>query len=196
MTLADIQRQDPRAAFAISRTLPLEGGLVDNPHDPGGVTSMGVSLRYALAEAKVHPESARFFDVDHDGFVTHKDIAGLTKDEAAEIYFNCWWALGWYANLTPDIVSWKCFDIAVNTGPKRAALILQKALCDAGSPVAVDAVVGPGTIAAVTRQASIDDGAKLLSEIRQEQAAFYRGLAAKEPDLRRFLKGWLNRAAA
>lgn len=184
------------AAFAIARTLPLEGGLLDNPADPGGVTDKGVSLRFALAEAKVHPNTARFFDVDHDGLITAKDISGLTTDQAADIFFATFWLPGWYGLLSPQMVAWKCFDISVNTGPKRAALTLQKALCDAGSPVPVDADVGPGTVAAVSRQAAIDQGVKLLSAIRQEQAAFYRGLVLKEPKLKPFLKGWLNRAAA
>lgn len=196
MSLADIRLRDPKAAFAIARTLPLEGGLVDNAKDPGGVTNYGVSLRYALAEAKVHPNTARFFDIDHDGHVDRKDIAGLSQDAAADIFLNCWWAPGWYANMQPDLVAWKCFDIAVNTGPNRAALILQKALDDVGATVPIDAAIGPKTVLAVAAQAAADQGVRLLSAIRREQADFYKGLIAKEPDLATFRKGWLNRASA
>lgn len=196
MSLADIGIRDPKAAFAIARTLPLEGGLVDNPKDPGGITDFGVSLRYALAEVKLHPDTVRFFDVDHDGHVDRKDIAGLTQDRAADIFHQCWWIPGWYANLQPDLIAWKCFDIAVNTGPNRAALLLQKALSATGSPVPIDGSIGPRSVMAVAAQAAKDKGAALLAAIRREQADFYRGLAAREPDLKLFLKGWLNRAAA
>lgn len=196
MSLAGIARRDPKAAFAIGRTLPLEGGLVDADGDGGGVTNYGVSLRYALAEAKLHPATIRMFDVDHDGHVTRKDIAGLSADDAAEIFYTCWWLTGWYGRLAPDLIAWKCFDIAVNTGPNRAALTLQKALCDIGLAVPVDASVGPVTLAAVMKAAANDNGGGLLSALRREQAAFYSRLVAQEPDLRRFRDGWLNRAAA
>lgn len=168
---------------------------MENKADPGGATRFGVSLRYALAQVKISPDLLPFFDVDHDTHVDRKDIEGLTADEAASIYFECWWKPGPYEALTPDLIAWKTFDIAVNAGPKRAALILQTALGHSGSPVATDGSIGPATIAAVSRQAKIDAGATLLTNMRLEQADFYRGLVAQEPKLKTFLKGWLNRAA-
>lgn len=196
MSLATIGQRDPLAAFAIGRTLPLEGGLVDNPHDPGGVTSHGVSLRFALAEIKADPTLVTWLDIDHDGDVDRQDIMGLTLDEAADVYFNVIWQPYWYRRLAPALVAWKCFDIGVNTGPKRAALILQKSLCAVGANVAVDAVVGPKTVDAVQRQAKADQGTALLAAIRKKQADFYRQTAATDPNLAGFLSGWLNRAAA
>jgi lysozyme family protein len=196
VSLADIERQDPRAAYCIGRTLPLEGGLVDAAADPGGITNKGVSLRYALAEAKLHPDTIRMFDIDHDGHVDRRDIAGLTSDEAADIFFRCWWLPGWYANLVPDLVAWKCFDIAVNTGPNRAALILQKALYVVGRDVARDGAIGTKTIAAVVAENEKNGGVHLLQCMRDGQAYFYRGLVLKEPSLRPFLDGWLARAKA
>jgi lysozyme family protein len=196
VSLADIRLRDPTAAYAIARTLPLEGGLVDDPRDPGGVTNRGVSLRYALAQVAADADTRRWFDIDHDGVVDRRDIAGLTPDVAANIYFNGWWLTGWYGRLTPASIAWKCFDIAVNTGPKRAALILQKSLQALGADIAVDAVVGPQTIAATGAEAARDQGAALLAEIRDQQADYYRALAASAPELKPFLRGWLNRAAA
>lgn len=196
MTLAAIRLSDPTAAWAIARTLPLEGGLVDNPHDPGGITAYGVSLRYALAQVQAHPDSIRFLDLDHDGHVDRDDIVGMTPDQAAEVYFRCWWQPGWYGRLTPALVAWKCFDVAVNTGPKRAALILQKALNQVGEHVAQDAVVGAQSVGAVARQARADNGLALMGALRTTQADFYRSLARRQPDLGAFLDGWMNRAAA
>lgn len=34
---------------AISYVRPIEGGRVDHPDDPGGITTMGISLRHAIA---------------------------------------------------------------------------------------------------------------------------------------------------
>lgn len=196
MSLASIALSDPKAAYAIGRTLPLEGGLVDNPSDPGSITNKGVSLRFALAEIKAHPDQIKLFDHDHDGDVDRKDIAGLTADQAAEIFHQRIWLPGWYANLVPDIIAWKAFDIAVNTGPNRAARILQQALFGRGHDVAIDGSVGPKTVMAVRAEAGIYQGTLLLKAIRDAQATFYRGLALDEPKLGVFLKGWLNRAAA
>jgi lysozyme family protein len=196
MSLASIRQRDPVAAWAIARTLPLEGGLADNPQDPGGVTAFGVSLRYALAAVKMTPRAARFFDIDRDGDVDRADIAGLTADAAADIYDELWWRPGWYGRLTPARVAWKAFDIAVNTGPKRAAILLQSALCRIGSSMPIDGDVGPITIDAVQAQARADDGEALMGSLRAEQAGFYRRLAAHAPKLKPFLAGWLNRAAA
>lgn len=192
MTLADIQARDPVAAFAIARTLPLEGGFVDDPADPGGVTDRGVSLRFALAEIGAHPDELALFDIDHNGRLDRWDISALTADEAAAIYDVTVWQRYGYGRLQPALVAWKVFDICVNTGPARAATILQQALGDLGHPVAVDGQLGPGTVAATLACANLP----LISAVRTRQRQFYEGLAAAKPALQRFLDGWRNRAAA
>lgn len=196
MSLASITAQDPLAGFCIGKTLPLEGGFVDAPDDSGGPTHWGVSLRWALQAVQATPALALTLDHDHSGTVDLADIAGLTEDEAADAYFEGWWLPGWYGSLAPDLICWKTFDIAVNTGPKRSALILQKALNSVGCTVAVDARVGPVTIAAVEAENSRDGGVSLLSGIRTAQAAFYRRIALlSDGKLDGFLSGWLKRAA-
>lgn len=195
MSLEALQR-DPTAAWAISRTIRLEGGLEDDPSDPGGITDHGVSLRQALAEVGVHPDLLPVLDIDHDGHVTAADIRQLTTGAAAQFYYETFWAPEPYGRLLPAMVAWKVFDIAVNTGPKRAATILQQALNACTQNVGIDGDLGPQTIAAVRRLATAGASDRLLRSIRSCQAGFYRGLAAQEPKLQRFLKGWLNRAAA
>lgn len=195
MTLAT-SAAGPLATWCIARTLPLEGGLVDSASDPGGITDCGISLRFALAEVSADPSELPLFDIDHDGHVTAADIRGLTPDLAADVYWRRIWAPGFYGKLSPAMVSWKTFDIAVNTGPKRSALILQFALRALGVAVQADGVVGAVTIAAVAAEAAKDQGGALLAAIRREQAEFYRSLVSQKPALKVFLKGWLNRAAA
>lgn len=192
MTLDDINGRDPVAAFAIARTLPLEGGFVDDRADPGGVTDWGVSLRFALAEVGAHPDELALFDVDHNGHVDRWDVAALTRDEAAAVYYSTFWQRYAYGRLQPDMVAWKVFDICVNTGPTRAAIILQEALGDLGHPVTVDGQLGPGTVAATLACRALP----LISALRSRQGQFYSGLAIQKPELQRFLSGWLNRASA
>lgn len=196
MSLQSLAVRDPLAAWAIQRTLAFEGGFSDHPADPGGATAHGVSLRYALQTIKAEPEMVRFFDVDQDGDVDRADIAGLSLSQAVDIYYRLWWRRGPYGELKPQIVAWKVFDIAVNTGPKRAAILLQKALCAAGRPVAIDAVIGPKTLAAVLAADQRDNGGLLIACLRKAQADFYRSLIAREPKLAAFERGWMRRAAA
>lgn len=196
MSLADIRLRDPVAAWAIARTLPLEGGLVDNPHDPGGVTDHGVSLRWAIQEVGVDPAKGRLFDIDHDGDLDRQDIIGLTAEGAADIYYGCIWQPQAWGQLAPALLAWKCFDIAVNTGPKRAGKLLQGALGQVGVPVPIDGAVGPTTLAAVQAQARLDQCGRLLGALRALQADFYRRLVEQDAGFSSFLRGWLNRAAA
>lgn len=195
MSLTSIKARDPVAAFSIAKTLGLEGGLEENPADPGGITNHGVSLRFALQTVTQDPSQLRWFDMDHDGHVTATDIREMTTDDAADVMFAEIWLPGWYGALGPEMLCWKSFDQAVNTGPRRAGVLLQKALCRLGATVAVDSRVGPITLAAVKAAVAKDQGVGLLAMLRKVQADFYERLCALEPDFVTFKRGWLARAA-
>lgn len=195
MSLATITARDPLAAFCIGKTLPLEGKYVDDVQDPGGATNYGISVRWAAAEVANNPAEERWLDIDRDGHVDGTDIREMTADQAAEAYFQLIWTPGWYQKLAPPMVCWKAFDIGVNAGPLRSGFILQYALCDVGPAVAVDVDIGPATVQAVKIQAQKDGAAALLKAMRVRQAKFYHQLAGKRPELGKYLKGWLARAA-
>lgn len=86
---------------ALEFTLTWEGGFVDNPTDPGGVTKYGISQ-------KAYPDL---------------DIRNLTIEQAKEIYKRDYWDRAACDNyLTPmDIIM---FDTAVNMGVNRAGMLL------------------------------------------------------------------------
>lgn len=116
-----------------SRSLQLvladEGGFVMNPHDPGGMTNLGVTKK-TWEEWVGHP-------------VSEQDMRGLTPEAVRPLYF------AWYWNRIagdqlPAGVDYCVFDTAVNSGPGRAARWLQSI-----SKVAVDGLIGPKTIAAI-----------------------------------------------
>ena len=100
-----------------------EGGYV-NPKpedDPGGETKFGISKRS-------YP---------------HEDIPGMTLDRAKAIYLADFWnVVG--CDLLPDTARFDVFDVAVNSGPHEARLLLQQA---AKTPA--DGVIGPNTLAAI-----------------------------------------------
>ncbi len=159
------------AAFnaAVRTVLAHEGGYVSDPADPGGETKYGISKR-------AYPDL---------------DIAALSQAQAIAIYEKDWWDRYGYGRL-PDAVGAKLFDLAVNMGAVPAHELLQRTCTDCGEPVAVDGRVGPLTVAAATR---CDQG-ELLAALREQAAEHYRALVAANPDLARFLAGWLKRAAA
>ena len=76
------------------------------------------------------------------------------------------------------------FDTAVNMGVGRAIKFMQKST---GS--VVDGVWGPKTAAAV---ASSDPGATLKAYCDTREA-FYEGLVGRRPQMKVFMKGWMNR---
>lgn len=98
----------------IAFTISAEGGLVDSPDDPGGLTNFGIS-------------QAAYPDVD---------IRGLTAESAAAIYARDFWAPVRGDEL-PAGVDLMVFDMGVNAGVVRSAKILQRCL-----GVDVDGVIG------------------------------------------------------
>ena len=142
---------------------------MNNPNDPGGETKYGISkLSYP-----------------------HLDIAGLTREQAIEIYRQDWWEKYQYGKIENLKVATKVFDLSVNMGPAQAHMILQGAVnfvIDSG--LKVDGILGPKTFAATNAA----NPAKVLQVIRYKAAEYYHSLARKRKESREFLLGWLNRA--
>lgn len=86
---------------AISTVLENEGGLVDNPDDPGGLTNFGISQR-------AYP---------------NLNIRNLTREAASEIYRRDFWR---YDRIDSQPVATKLFDTHVNLGPVRAVSMMQR----------------------------------------------------------------------
>lgn len=147
-----------------------EGGLVDDPADPGGLTNMGITLRD-------NPELGA------------EGIRNLTVAQAKTIYFQKWWLkYGW--SLLPMPEAGKVLDLGVNMGPKNINECLQLALQDCGHhELAVDGEIGSKTVMA----AQASDPVELMKALREHAISHYTAVANSHPALRRFLAGWINR---
>lgn len=157
---------------AVALVLRHEGGLHEDPRDPGGLTNWG----FALNE---NPD------------LTAASLRAMTREEAAARYRAQWWDRYPWGRL-PAPVALKVFDLAVPDGPANAIRALQRACRAAGRAVSEDGVLGAQTIAA----ANALDRAALLAALKSELAAHFRALVAARPAQARFLAGWLNRAYA
>ena len=108
---------------AVRIVINTEGGLIDDPHDPGGLTKFGISQR-------AYPSL---------------DIRRLTVDLAKVIYRVDRWD-PCKCDQLPDGLRLPVFDMAVNQGVDAAIKALQSALS-----VKVDGDLGPVTIKAAAR---------------------------------------------
>lgn len=147
-------------------TLPSEGGLSDDPRDPGGLTNRGLTL----------PDLRRF-----SRGATAADLRALTEAETMGVYLSLYWLPVQGASLSPPIAC-MVFDHGVNAGIGDSARILQRIV-----NVEPDGWIGPLTLAAVTSANTL----ALVAQLRSAQEADYRS----KGDATAFLDGWLVRLA-
>jgi len=168
---------------AIGQTLKNEGGLTDNPNDPGGITKYGISLRF-LQENGI--------DVNNDGTINGKDVENLTVPEATSIYKLYFWEKFKIFLIDNQILANKVFDLSVNMGGNQAIKLLQEALnMHVTPPLVIDGVIGQNTLRAIDN-ISLH---VLMGDYRLCANLFYEHLIAQNPNFKVFLDGWLKRVA-
>lgn len=111
------------------------------------------------------------------------DIKNLTVEHASAIYKEGYWK-NLYSQIETQSVANKLFDMGVNIGVGTAVKLLQSALA-----VPVDGSFGPNTLGATNEQ-----GDALLPLYKQKLCEHYQGLVVRNPNLAKFLNGWLRRA--
>lgn len=144
-----------------------EGGYVDNPKDPGGATNLGCTK-------KVWEEW-----IGHE--VSKDDIKALTYADVMPLYKKRYWDAIKGDDL-PDGVDYAVFDLAINSGPSRAAKTLQQVL-----GVTADGQIGPATLRALETANSRD----VATKVCEARLAFLQSLSTYAT----FGKGWSRRVA-
>ena len=147
--------------------LKSEGGFVNHPSDPGGMTNLGVTK--ATWENWVGRES------------DEAEMRGLTPEKVEPLYKKKYFDAVRGDEL-PMGLDYLMFDFAVNAGAGRAIKTLQTAV-----GVTPDGGFGPMTMAAVQ---AVDPN-ELIERFSQAKEDFYRSLTT----FATFGKGWLNRVA-
>ena len=188
MKATAVNRQPPRAGVArrrfdevIDRVLkhedarydpnsPTGGGqTVNHERDPGGPTRLGITLN----TLRLHRG---------DPALPPSALDELTLAEIKDIYYSQYW-LAARADELPRGLDYAVFDCAVNSGPRRAAFLLQEALGDAAGRK--DGIIGPRTVAA----AKAADVPEAIREFSVRRLAFL----ARLPHADTFGRGWRRR---
>ena len=146
-----------------------EGGYVNHPQDPGGMTNLGVTKRVWEEWTK------------HE--VDEKQMRALTPELVAPLYKRKYWD----ACRSDDLVSgvdYVVFDVAVNSGAGRAIKFLQSCV-----GVDADGGFGPRTLAAV--KVAEQNPERLIELYCAKRLEFLQALKTFET----FGKGWSRRVA-
>ena len=150
---------------ALEAVLHHEGGYVNHPRDPGGMTNLGVTKR-------VWEEW-----VGHE--VDEAVMRGLTPELVAPMYKARYWDKVRGDDL-PAGVDYCVFDAAINSGPGRAAKWLQEVV-----GAATDGAIGPGTLRKVAEMPAD----MIVAKYQQTRLEFLKELSTWDT----FGKGWHRR---
>jgi lysozyme family protein len=150
---------------ALEAILHHEGGYVNHPADPGGMTNLGVTKR-------VWEEW-----VGHE--VDEKTMRALTPEIVGPMYRAKYWDKIKGDDL-PAGVDYIVFDAAINSGPGRAAKWLQQTV-----GAIPDGMIGPGTLGKVAAMPADD----IVEKYQQTRLEFLRSLSTWNT----FGRGWGRR---
>jgi lysozyme family protein len=154
---------------ALKVILHHEGGYVNHPKDPGGITNLGVTKNTWEAWTKKPATAA--------------DMRALNVADVAPLYRARYWDL-LKCDQIPAGLALCVFDFGVNAGPARAARYLQQ-MVGAGA----DGKIGPASIAAVKAAVERDGEAEAVRRYQQMRRGYYRQLST----FNTFGRGWLRR---
>jgi lysozyme family protein len=154
-------------AECLKHALVHEGGFVNHPSDPGGMTNLGVTK--AVWEDWI------------GATVTEQDMRRLTAENVTPLYRSRYWDAV-KADDLPLGVDYCVFDAAINSGTRRSARWLQTVV-----GVTADGSIGPRTLAAV----NAFDQKQLIETYCKNRLAFMQRL----PTWETFGRGWSRRVS-
>ena len=153
----------------VSKVLIHEGGFVNHPKDPGGITNMGVTKR-------VYEEW-----VGHE--VSEQDMKDLTEDDVRPIYKKNYWDRV-KGDKLPDGLDMCVFDFGVNAGTGRAAKYLQTMI-----GTTADGGIGPNTLKALKAYVKENGLVETIKQYQANRQDYYESLSTFET----FGRGWTHR---
>ena len=147
-----------------------EGGYVNNPQDPGGMTNLGVTRR------------AWEHWVGHG--VAEADMRALTPLIVSPFYRAMYWNIV-HGDELPLGLALCMFHSAVNSGPQRACILVQKLV-----KATPDGAIGPATLQLINQAVAARGEKALIRGFQDSYRAFYLTLK----NFATFGHGWIKRA--
>jgi len=151
--------------MCLSMLLEHEGGFVNHPKDPGGMTNLGVTKK-AFEEYKGTE-------------VSEQEMRDLLPTDVTPFYREKYWDKIKGDDL-PAGVDWAVFDWCVNSGPSRAARALQVVV-----NATADGAIGPKTLEKVNER----EASEIIKDLHAVRQEFYENLSTFDT----FGKGWTRR---
>ena len=146
-----------------------EGGYVNHPEDPGGMTNLGVTNR-------VYEDWVGYAVSEHT-------MQHLTEEDVAPIYKKNYWDRIKGDDL-PEGLNLCVFDFGVNAGTGRAAKYLQTMI-----GTVVDGGIGPMTIRALDEHVSLIGLQETIEQYQENRQRYYEKLKT----FKTFGRGWTRR---
>lgn len=153
----------------LKEILKHEGGYVNHPKDPGGMTNLGVTKRvYEQYLGRQVDEAA---------------MRALKPEDVKPLYKKMYWDKMRCGEL-PVGLDLLVFDFGVNAGPSRSIKFLQRMV-----GVGDDGVIGPATMLAVESYIKQFGREQAVTRFSEWRINYYKKL----PTFATFGKGWLRR---
>ena len=146
-----------------------EGGYVNHPEDPGGITNLGVTKR-------VYEDWVGYSVSEHT-------MQNLTEEDVAPIYRKNYWDRI-KADDMPSGLDLCVFDFGVNAGTGRDAKYLQRMI-----GTTPDGGIGPMTLKALDEYIENKDVGTAIAEYQHRRQTYYEGLK----HFGTFGRGWTRR---
>ena len=146
-----------------------EGGYVNHPKDPGGMTNLGVTKR-------VYEDWVGYSVSEHT-------MQNLTEKDVAPIYRKNYWDRI-KADDLPSGLDLCVFDFGVNAGTGRAAKYLQNLI-----GTVADGGIGPNTLRALANYVDSEGVESAIKNYQAERQSYYEKLKTFET----FGRGWTRR---
>lgn len=159
-----------------------EGGFVNDPADRGGPTKFGITQK-TLSDYLNRPASI-------------EDVRNITEELAKEIFATNYFFAP-RLNAAPEMAQPFLLDSAVHHGPGNAVEFMQQVVNKSGfGPLALDGVFGPKTQKSARDSAGKIGQDYFVNALVDERLIFMWIIVERNPSQKRFLRGWLRRAAS
>ena len=161
--------------------LAAEGGFVNDPDDRGGATNFGITVE--MFRTYINDVEDRDYPCGLEE--AQERLVSISIEDVRSIYMMYYWEEV-QADSLPPYINVMVADWAVNSGPQRAIIGLQRVV--GASP---DGIIGPETRAKV--QAKINNGeGRFLHELYIARLRSYYDISGLKNN-EKFLAGWNNR---